>query len=293
MFDQLFPQGIHTDELEAILLRLKAKNYACYLAVRFSPLEQREALTWLYGFFHDVKQISLKVNEPLLGEIRLQWWRDQLLKLLRSEKVGHPVADGLAPYFERYGDALFKELIAIVDSFTFEIQKEPVKTKEELYKILDQRYGSFLRAGLILTDDQLEESEALTQQAGISIGLSVLLSELNGYLYRDIMPLPQDVLGRFDLFHKDFMPHSEPESDPSKSSQRCKALEAVIEGAVVNSWDVKEKMKAIPRRHKALFSPWLLTPALITRSFKERSEGQEGYTFLNPLKIFFTLYWQR
>lgn len=290
---KVFLQSEKTDELEAILARLKGQNYAGYLTVRFSQPAQRVALTWLYGFLLDVEQISLKVNEPLLGEIRLQWWRDQLLKLLRSEKVGHPVADGLAPYFERYGDVLFKELIALVDSFTFEIQKEPIKTKEELFKILDQRYGSFLRAGLILTDGEIEESEAITCQAGISIGLGVLLSELNGFLYRDIMPLPQDVLGAYELFHKDFMPKSATEEDPLKSSQKGKALETLVEGAVVHSWDIKEKMKVIPRRHKALFSPWLLVPALITRSKEERASGQEGYTVLNPLKIFFTLYLQR
>lgn len=297
MLNLLFPQGEKGHELEAILVRLKGRNYASYLTVRFSPPEQRVALTWLYGFLLDVEQISLKVNEPLLGEIRLQWWRDQLLKLLRSEKVGHPVADGLAPYFVNKGEALFKELIAIVDSFTFEIQKEPIKTKEELFRILDQRYGSFLRAGLILTDGEIEESEALACQAGTAIGLGVLYSELNGFLYRDIMPLPQDVLGQYELFHKDFMPRVETEDTAegalSNSSQKRKALEALVEGGSVNSWDIKEQMKAIPRRHKALFSPWLLVPALITRSKEERARGQEGYTALNPLKIFFTLYLQR
>ena len=289
----MFPKGTHTDELDAILLRLKAKNYAGYLTVRFSPPDQRVALTWLYGFLLDVEQVSLKVSEPLLGEIRLQWWRDQLLKLLRTEKVGHPVADGLALYFEDKGEALFKELIAIVDSFSFEIQKEPIKTKDELFKILDQRYGSFLRAGLIMTDGELEEFDVITRQAGVGIGMGALLAELNGFLYREIMPLPQDVLGRFDLFHKDFMPHSGPESDPSKYSQKCKALETVIEGAVVNSWDIKAKFHALPRRYKTLFALWLLVPALVTRSIKERAEGHEGYTVLNPLKVFFTLYLQR
>ena len=81
----MFPQGENKDELEAIILRLKHHDYAGYLSVRFSPLEQRVALSWLFGFFMDVEQISIKVNEPLLGEIRLQWWRDQLLKLLRGE----------------------------------------------------------------------------------------------------------------------------------------------------------------------------------------------------------------
>lgn len=297
----MFPQGENKDELEAIILRLKHHDYAGYLSVRFSPLEQRVALSWLFGFFMDVEQISIKVNEPLLGEIRLQWWRDQLLKLLRGESVGHPVADGLAPYFKKSGDELFKELIGLVDSFGFEIQKEPVKTKTELHSILDQRYGSFFRAGLILTDGQFATQDVVCSEAGKAFGVATLLAELNGFLHRDIMPLPQDIMSQHGLFHEDFLleaVNSELSKDDggsldAKILAKSKVLEDLLEGVMIGSWDIKAHMRKVPPKHKALFARWLLVPSLSASALRERQSGETGITTLNPLKIFLTMYFKR
>lgn len=297
----MFPQGENKDELEAIILRLKHHDYAGYLSVRFSPLEQRVALSWLFGFFMDVEQISIKVNEPLLGEIRLQWWRDQLLKLQRGESVGHPVADGLAPYFKKSGDELFKELIGIVDSFGFEIQKEPVKMKTELQSILDQRYGGFFRAGLILTDGQFDNQDMVCSEAGKAFGVATLLAELNGFLHRDIMPLPQDIMSQHGLFHEDFLLEkvsSELSKDDGgsvgdKLPAKTKVLEDLLEGVMIGSWDIKAHMRKVPAKHKALFARWLLVPSLSALALRERRSGEAGISTLNPLKIFFTLYFKR
>lgn len=293
----MFPQGENQDELEAIILRLKHHDYAGYLSVRFSPLEQRVALSWLFGFFMDVEQISIKVNEPLLGEIRLQWWRDQLLKLQRGESVGHPVADGLAPYFKKSSDELFKELIAIVDSFGFEIQKEPVKTKIEFHSILDQRYGSFLRAGLILTDGQFDNQDFICSEAGKAFGLATILAELNGLLHRDIMPLPQDIMSQHDLFHEDFLIEKVSselnKGADAKALSKTKVMDDLVDGLMIGSWDIKAHMKKVPAKHKSLFARWLLVPSLVTLALRERQRGEDGITTLNPLKIFFTLYFKR
>ena len=35
------------------------------------------------------------VTEPMLGEIRLQWWRDALANDAAARRSGHPVADAL------------------------------------------------------------------------------------------------------------------------------------------------------------------------------------------------------
>lgn len=276
------------EELETISLRLKRRDYAGYLSVRFSPIEQRAPLIWLFGFLMDVQQISLKVNEPLLGEIRLQWWRDQLLKLLRGEAVGHPVADGLAPYFEKFGDPLFKELIAIVDSFRFEIQKEPIKTIDEFHELLEKRFGSFLRAGLILTEAQFTSQDLICSEAGKAIGIAQVLSELDGYLHRDLMVLPQDIMSKHNLFHEDFLP----ENNEAKTKAKEKVLDGLTEGLMVVSWDIKAQMKLVPSKHKAFLSRWLLVPPLLTASKRERQKGLVGLTQLNPLKTFFTLYFK-
>ncbi len=285
----MFPQNEpFLEELEAISSRLKRRDYAGYLSVRFSPIEQRAPLIWLFGFLMDVQQISMKVNEPLLGEIRLQWWRDQLLKLLRGESVGHPVADGLSPFFETFGEPLFKELISIVDSFRFEIQKEPIKTITELHGLLEQRFGSFLRAGLILTAAQFEKKDLICSEAGKAIGVAQLLAELDGYLHRDLMVLPQDIMSEHNLFHENFLTTEK----ETQSKAKVKVLDGVTDGLMVVSWDIKAQMKLVPSKHKAFLAPWLLVPSLLAASKKEREKAVPGLTQLNPLKIFFTLYFR-
>src|ERR1700759_2884419 len=44
----------------------------------FAPAERRDALFALYAFNYEVARIRESVREPMLGLIRLQWWRDAL-----------------------------------------------------------------------------------------------------------------------------------------------------------------------------------------------------------------------
>lgn len=47
-----------------------------YLASLFAPHALRRFLHALYAFDVETAQVAARVNEPLAGEVRLQWWRD-------------------------------------------------------------------------------------------------------------------------------------------------------------------------------------------------------------------------
>jgi NADH dehydrogenase [ubiquinone] 1 alpha subcomplex assembly factor 6 len=47
-----------------------------YQTVLFAPSDRREALFALYAFNYEVARIRETVTEPMLGRIRLQWWRE-------------------------------------------------------------------------------------------------------------------------------------------------------------------------------------------------------------------------
>ena len=66
----------------------------------FAPAGRREALFGLYAFNQEVARIPEMVSEPLLGRIRLQWWRDTLDSLFAGGSVAHPVATALAAAVE-------------------------------------------------------------------------------------------------------------------------------------------------------------------------------------------------
>ncbi len=62
----------------------------------FAPPDAREGLFALYAFNLEIAKIAPLVSEPMIGEIRLQWWRDTLDMIgegrVRSHEVVQPLA---------------------------------------------------------------------------------------------------------------------------------------------------------------------------------------------------------
>jgi phytoene synthase len=74
-----------------------------YLTALFAPADRREALFALYAFNLEVAKTREVVTEPLLGQIRLQWWRDALDTAYRGEPLKHEVLVPLAAAIDAHG----------------------------------------------------------------------------------------------------------------------------------------------------------------------------------------------
>ena len=62
--------------LSAVGALARAADYDRYLAALFAPAASRETLFALIAFNHEIARIPEAVSEPMLGRIRLQWWRE-------------------------------------------------------------------------------------------------------------------------------------------------------------------------------------------------------------------------
>ncbi len=60
----------------AALVRLHDRDR--FQTALFAPAEHREALFALYAFNYEIARVRESTREPMLGEIRLQWWREAL-----------------------------------------------------------------------------------------------------------------------------------------------------------------------------------------------------------------------
>src|SRR2546429_5638047 len=49
-----------------------------YQTTLFAPAERHKALLALYAFNYEIARVRETVSEPMLGQIRLQWWREVL-----------------------------------------------------------------------------------------------------------------------------------------------------------------------------------------------------------------------
>ncbi len=118
---------------------VRAADRDRYLATLFAPAERRDALFALYAFNNEIVRVSDLVNDPMAGEIRLQWWREALEGAREGEAAAHPVAAALRETMARHGIAA-ERLVAMVDAHSFDLYDEPLETLDDLdnYAVLTQ-----------------------------------------------------------------------------------------------------------------------------------------------------------
>ena len=90
-----------SDPTLAVTLRRHDRDR--YQTALFAPAQRRNALFALYAFNYEVARIREYVREPMLGMIRLQWWRDALDEIYagkrpRRHEVATPLAAAIATH---------------------------------------------------------------------------------------------------------------------------------------------------------------------------------------------------
>jgi len=95
------------------LVRINDKDH--FLAGLFAPPPQRQFLYALYAFALEIARIKMVVSDPLVGTIRLQWWREALSGSRAEEAAGNPVMSALLDASEKTAASL-EPLTAAVEA---------------------------------------------------------------------------------------------------------------------------------------------------------------------------------
>lgn len=85
-----------------------------FLTALFAPPALREDLFTLYAFNLELARVRETVREPIMGQIRFQWWRDALAEMSVGAPLRqHAIADALAGVVQRHDLPLawFEQLI--------------------------------------------------------------------------------------------------------------------------------------------------------------------------------------
>jgi phytoene synthase len=96
--------------------RLKRTDENRWLATRYAPEAGRELLVALY-LLHQELQRALRTSEPMLGKIRIQWWRETIGQIAGAGPVRrHDLAEELARVAKDRAD-LMAPLNELVDRY--------------------------------------------------------------------------------------------------------------------------------------------------------------------------------
>src|ERR1700754_1130440 len=67
-----------------------------YLTALFAPAALRESLFALYAFNLEIARTHEAVREPMMGRIRLQWWRGAIAEAAAGRPYRHEILEPLA-----------------------------------------------------------------------------------------------------------------------------------------------------------------------------------------------------
>ncbi len=144
-----------------------------YFSALFAPADRRPFLFALYAFNYELAHIGESVREPMIGEIRLQWWREALDGARAGNPRSHDVVRALAATLAKV--ALPNNLIdAMIDARQFDLMSGTFGDDAKRDAYLDATSGNLMRlaARILGAGDRHDD---LAREAGIAYGLSGLL----------------------------------------------------------------------------------------------------------------------
>ncbi|MGE0700686.1 MAG: phytoene/squalene synthase family protein [Hyphomicrobiaceae bacterium] len=148
-----------------------------YVAATLSPPGLRAGLAAVAAFAGEIGRIPATVSEPMLGDIRLQWWRDAIEGAARGERTGHPVAEAIGAAVERHG--LDRELLlSMIDARELDLSGGLAQDDAGLAAYLGATDGHPFRLALAILGVVGSEGADLATHAGLAYGIARGLSRM-------------------------------------------------------------------------------------------------------------------
>ena len=182
-------------ELSYCALQVRRHDRDRVLTCLFAPADRRQALFALYAFNSEVARTAEVVSEAMLGEIRLQWWRDSLAEIYAGTPRRHEVIEPLAAAVERHGlpRAPFERLL---ESRSFDLEPSPPESLAALESYAEATSASLLELALaVLSDGPAADGgpQGPVKHLGIAWALTGLARAVPHHARQKRLYLPRDL----------------------------------------------------------------------------------------------------
>ena len=160
--------------LSPVAALVRRHDHDRFQTALFAPAARREALFALYAFNYEVARVRETVSEPMLGQIRLQWWRENIAAAFEGGSVRrHIVVEPLTAAIRAYGltRAHFDRLI---DARERDLDEAPLASLAAL-----EEYAEATSSRLVyLALESLGVRDPAAEQAGFHVGIAYALAGL-------------------------------------------------------------------------------------------------------------------
>ena len=160
------------------LQQLKSVDPDRLRAAVFADKDGRERLQLLYAFHYELAKVPELVSEPMIGNIRYQWWRDGMAEIYEGRPVRkHEIATPLSKVLIENDVPRFW-VDRLIDGRERDLDPRPFATLEEAKDYCRQTSGVLMQIAVKLLG---AEPETSVLEAGEAWGLTGLARAYGHY----------------------------------------------------------------------------------------------------------------
>lgn len=224
---------------------LRRHDHDRFLTCLFAPATRREALYALYTFNLEVARTAEVVSEPMIGQIRLQWWRDAVAEIYEGRPRQHQVVQPLAEAVQAH--SLTRSHFArLIDGREQDLDSDPPEDLAALEGYAEATGASLVRLALEIlgvTRSAGEAAFAAGRHVGIAWALTGLLRAVPFHAQQKRLYLPVDVCARRDVSPGDlFELRSSPEL-----ARATEEIAVSAEAHLVEAYKLRHQVPAVAR----------------------------------------------
>lgn len=176
-----------------------------YWASLFAPTDKRPFLHALYAFSFEIARVRDSVREAMVGEIRLQWWRDALQGEARGDVRANPVAAALDDTIVRFRLPR-QALVDLIDARVFDLYDDLMPSLNDLEGYCGETSSRLIRlASIVLANGQDTGGADAAGHAGVAYAVTGLLRAFPWHARSGQVYIPQDILARHGVVREDIV----------------------------------------------------------------------------------------
>lgn len=168
-----------------------------FVTALFAPPDRREDLFALYAFNVDVAGIREKVTEPMMGLMRLQWWRDRIEAIYAGADAAassHPAAKALAEAVRRR-DLPRAPFDALLDAREQDMEDDPPADRAAFLAYARDTGGAVQRlAAAVLGAERDDAADTAAERVGTAWAVIGLLRATAFHAAQNRVYLPAEDL---------------------------------------------------------------------------------------------------
>ena len=225
-----------------------------YLCALFAPAHRRPALVALLALNLELGRIRERVGEPMLGRIRLAWWRETVDGVFAGTPRRHPVAGALAEAVARH--PIPREALAgMIDAREREFAGRGFPSFEALDRFASGTSGALQRACLAVLGVDAPEAATAADHVGAALALIGAVRGVPRGARAGRVCLPLDALAGAGLDVDGL-------SRPGVGARLAPVVETIVDGASRHVRQARDLRRDVPSG-----SLPALLPAVLVESY--------------------------